>query len=192
MIIEDFHQNKQVLEFLELIEKYCQIIDKRNEIELNDFSNTIVPLLRRILVLIEELPDVSMFIDDEYMSSIVEEYEKERAKEFPSYLGFPTYVSNDEWWKIFSELRKKFGKYDRHDNCNEDEFSQYKKYNLLLSGSLSDDLADIYRDLKGTIILYDVKRPELLLHAIFDWKEVKIDHLISHLCGAICGISKIQ
>jgi hypothetical protein len=192
MHIEEIRSNESVKYFIELVNKYCSIIENRNEITRKDLFDRITPIIHQLLLTIVKLPDVSSFIEDINISTIVEEYVRNREKVFPAYLGFATYVSNDEWLTIFTELRQKIGENDRHDNCNEEEFRKYRKYNISLRGSLSDDLSDIYRDLKSRIILYDLQCPELLIYAIFEWGDVYIDHLISHLCGAICGLLKIK
>jgi hypothetical protein len=192
MKICDFRQDKRIIEFIELINHYCNVIDKRNELTLSELVIQLLPLLQRIIELIEELPKVDNYFEDDKLSSIIEEYVKNRKKEFPLFCGFPLYISTEEWKNIFYDLRKKFGKYDRHDDITEEEFSKYKKYDLLLNSSLSDDLADIYRDLKSELIKNDIQRPELLLNAIYYWGDINIAHTISHLCGAIYGLSIIK
>ncbi|MCK9613354.1 MAG: DUF5063 domain-containing protein [Bacteroidales bacterium] len=124
---EDMVKSKNVLEFITVANELCLFLE---EIEKYDVA-FIFAYLQRVLPLVyikgSMLPDI-------------EPVNKELTER---------YVTQEDWERIFNLLRNKIGKCDRFEDSeipgNPDEAD---------SLSISENLADIYQDLKDFLILY--------------------------------------
>jgi len=120
--------SKNVLEVLTLANEFCLFLEKAESYsreELIGFLQKVFPLIYLKAALLPEI-----------------QVEDEEAIEH--------YVTEEEWESIFSVLRIKFGEddifffIDHHEKSNTDP----------LRASLSENIADIYQDLKDFLILY--------------------------------------
>lgn len=62
----------------------------------------------------------------------------------------PASMSTDEWWALFQRLQRQLADFDS-----------------VVEGSLRDDIADIYRDLRDGLIPYDASRSD---EAVWNWR----------------------
>lgn len=117
-----------VLEFLRVAHEYCLFAEgifNKSAKDILDFYQKIAPLLYLKGLL---LPDIK--------------------PEYPE--STERYVTEEEWESIFAELRTKFGNYDEYWYSDPDN----KDINDLIKASLSENMADIYQDLKDFVLLY--------------------------------------
>ncbi len=116
-----------VLEFLAVAQKYCLFIeelDQYSKQEVFDYLHKALPLL---YVRGSVLPKTE-----------VEDFSFNEK-----------YVTEEQWQNVFNELREKFEKDDEFWFVENDN-----PLNDLVKGSLADQLADIYQDMKDFTILY--------------------------------------
>ena len=125
---EDVTLRKPIIEMITVANEYCHFIEnceKRSIKGILEFINRITPLLYLKGSLLPEI-----------------EVEDTSSNE--------RYVTAEDWEKIFNMLREKFGK--------DDEFwlidPQYVNENEPLKASLSENLSDIYQDMKDFILLF--------------------------------------
>jgi hypothetical protein len=85
-----------------------------------------------------------------------------------------TQISQDEWSRVFERFDK------LPVTTYTDVFNPLKEKEPVTS-SLSDDLADIYRDVKGGLDLFDSKHP---IDAAWEWRFNFQIHWGQHLVGA--------
>lgn len=127
-IINEPVYSRNVLEFLRVAHEYCLFVEEvfiKSEKDILEYYQKIAPLLYLKGLLLPE-------IEPEYPEST------ER------------YVTEEEWETIFTELRSKFGNNDEYWYSDPDN----KDINDLVKASLSENLADIYQDLKDFVLLY--------------------------------------
>jgi hypothetical protein len=84
------------------------------------------------------------------------------------------HISEDEWSRIF----QKFGRLPV--STYSDVFNPLKEKEPVTC-NLADDLADIYRDIKGGLVLFDSRHP---IDAAWEWRFGFQTHWGHHLLGA--------
>lgn len=97
-------------------------------------------------------------------------------------------ISHREWKSLFDELREKFGDGD----------SYWCVYNPLklgkndpLRSGLSDDLADIWRDLKNGVIEWQHASQESRRQIVYSWHFSFHSHWSDHVVDALRTINRI-
>ena len=116
-----------VLEFLAVAQKYCLFIEEINKYQkkqIFEYLHKALPLLYVRGSVLPE-PEVEDFSSNE------------------------KYVTEEQWQIVFNEMREKIGKEDEYWFLENDN-----PLNDQVKGSLSDNLADIYQDLKDFVLLY--------------------------------------
>lgn len=159
---EDITMGKNALEMLLVANEYClfmEEIEEKPKKSIFDFIHRILPLMYTKGSL---LPDV--FVENPEANM--------------------RFVTEEQWENIFNILREKFG--------DEDEFwiidPQYINETEPLKASLSENLADIYQDMKDFILLYQKNTVAARQNAIADCKSLfgnhwgyRISNIMSHL-----------
>lgn len=127
-IINEPVYSKNVLEFLKVAHEYClfteSIFDRPSE-DILAFYQKITPLL---------------YLKGLLLPEFVPEYPESMER----------FMTEEEWGSIFNELRSKFGNDDEYWYSDPDN----KDVNDLIKASLSENMADIYQDLKDFVLLY--------------------------------------
>jgi len=125
---DDKTLTKPILEMITVANEYCHFlenIEKRSTSSILEFVNRIAPLLYLKGSLLPEIE-----VDNPELNE--------------------KFVTAEDWEIIFNSLRGKFGK--------DDEFwmidPQYVNENEPLKASLSENLADIYQDMKDLLLLF--------------------------------------
>lgn len=63
-------------------------------------------------------------------------------------------------------------------------YDPYRKDDVV-GGSLSDDLLDVYKDLKRALLVYDRGTPESVRDAVRSWRDGFASHWGNHALGAL-------
>ena len=134
-----------VLEFLSIAQKYCLFIEEIDRHEKNEIFDAMHKALPLLYVKGSLLPEV--YVED---FSINEKY-----------------VTAEHWQDIFNELRRKFGNDDEYWFIENDN-----PLNDLVKGSISDNLTDIYQDMKDFVILYQKPIRDAKKIAVWEIKEL--------------------
>jgi hypothetical protein len=135
-----------VLEFLRVALEYCLFMEKADQInkaEIYDFFLKIGPLL---------------YLKGKLLPEITPEY-PETAERF---------VTEEEWQEIFNIFRAAFKEEDEYYHVNYEESNEFEA----VKASLSENLTDIYQDLKDFILLYKLNTPAARQNAVHGCKEL--------------------
>ena len=138
-----------VLEFLVVAQKYCLFVEevhKYNKEQLFDYLHRICPLL---YIRGSVLPKIE--IDN---SDVMERY-----------------VTEEQWETVFNEIRSIIGKNDEYWFIENDSPT-----NDTVKGSLSENLADIYQDMKDFIILYQKPLRDAKKAAVYEIRALFQSH----------------
>jgi hypothetical protein len=84
----------------------------------------------------------------------------------------PKSMTTDEWWTLFQRLQRQLGSFDS-----------------VVDGSLSDDFADIYRDLRDGLLPYDSGD---LGEAVWTWRTEFESHWGRHAAHAIYALQVLR
>lgn len=125
--IDDITLSKSVIEMATVANEFCyffETLEKKDKEIILDFSQRILPLLYLKGTLLPEVTPNNPEANERF-------------------------VTEEQWERIFTELRDKFGK--------DDEFwvidPQYINETEPLKASLSENIADIYQDMKDFLML---------------------------------------
>jgi hypothetical protein len=128
--MEDFPSSdptlqKGIIEMVTVANEYCLFIEKSDGFERNDLLDFVQKISPLLYLKGSLLPSIEE--SDETISGC--------------------FVNEEQWEGIFKTLRKKFGDNDLYVTTNENQ--------ELVEASLSENLADIYQDLKDFILFFN-------------------------------------
>lgn len=144
---EDFENNivysQNITEFVTIASEYCAFVENTLRFSKKDFlakSGTLLPL---IYLKARLLPRFESIFDDDN--------EK--------------FVSEEEWDNIHESVQKKLGLHDEYrevfDPLTHEQLEQS-------TASISDNIADLYQDLKNFITLYNIGTEEMMNDALWE------------------------
>ncbi len=150
--------SRNVLEMLTVAHEYCLFVEKASEYkqeDILDYLQKISPLLYLKGTL---LPDIQV------------EYPEANER----------YVTEEQWEAVFTPLRDKFGSLDQY---------WYHDYNDVdandpIKGSLADNYADIYQDLKDFTLLYQKNSRAAKENAVAELRKLFVVHWGNRLVTA--------
>jgi len=153
-------------EFIKAVREYCALIEKNAEISNNEFVFRCLKSLSSLYNLAIQLPDFESATDDLF------------DVELDSRMG---------------ELIKKFNGKDFYGNVH-DPYGSYEKYGDIEAsyGSLSDDLADIYNNVKSSLIQYDSGGDNNKIDALWQWKFEFTTHYGNHIVNALTALHRLH
>ncbi len=138
--------SKEVIEFTAVANEYCAFVEsseKYNGVQILRFMQKLLPLLYSKVL---SLP--------EFQSVIEEQQEK--------------FVREDDWHSIKDAIVVKLGEADDYLDVFDDSISFSEES---LPASISENLADIYQDLKDYLIAYSIGTVELMNEAIWNCQD---------------------
>lgn len=148
--------------FSAVVARFCSVVDSAPNLERSDF---VAQLYRTLPKLIDEaisLPEV------------------ERINRNPTRKTVRQKI--DEWDRLYTSLKQKLGDWDSYMQVFDPT-----RDTAAIPGSLADDIADIYRDLKERLVLKGThgSEPEEL---IWEWKFGFQSHWGKHAMDALLAI----
>lgn len=147
---DDITMGKNALEMLLVANEYClfmEEMEEKSKSSIFDFVHRVVPLMYTKGSL---LPDVPV------------EYPEANMR----------FVTEEQWEQVFNILREKFGEDDEYWIID----PQYINETEPLKASLSENLADIYQDMKDFVLLYQKNTLAARQNALSDCKTLFADH----------------
>jgi hypothetical protein len=81
-------------------------------------------------------------------------------------------MTTDEWWILFQRLQR-----------------QLEHFDSVVDGSLSDDIADVYRDLRNGFLSYDSGDVD---EAVWNWRTEFESHWGRHAAHAIYALQALR
>jgi hypothetical protein len=150
---------KPVLDFIDIARKYCNLIEDRE-------NKTGIKLLQEAFIILPQLIYSGMKLPD-----------IQRVTDY-----CPDGISYEEYDLIYESLMRKIKKWDNYLKM----FDPYNRREKTPGhGSLSDDLADIYRDLQSGLYEWDKVTAPQKLDIIWEWEFGFETHWGEHATNAI-------
>ncbi len=135
--------SQNITEFITVAGEFCSFVENTNRFDKKDFLDKTRKLLPLLYLKASLLPKLESIFDDEN--------EK--------------FVTEEEWEFIRNSVQKKLGFHDDYlevfDPLTHEQVEQS-------TASISDNLADIYQDLKNFITLYNIGTEEIMNDALWE------------------------
>ena len=159
-----------VRRFGDIAERYCAVVEQAATLSRNEFLLKVYSMLPELIDKAIHLPLVTCDDNEEVN---LEEETRARALEEQARM------SHENWWQLLSMLKVKFADWDTYwmvfDPTKESE---------AIHGSLANDIADIYRDLKEGVFLAALNEyPKR--NVIFEWRVGFDTHWGRHAVDAL-------
>ena len=148
--------------FVVVVRDYCEVIEKQSDLSQRQFIQRIRELLPQLYLHALYLPDTNSDLS------------AERA------------ITHEQWSKIFGWLISKLGNCDTYWEVFDPAKDPPDK---LVCGSLADDLADIYRDLKDGLLEWDKGHNDIRDAVVWEWKFSFETHWGDHLVDGLRGLN---
>jgi hypothetical protein len=137
--------------FADVAQEFCSVVESTTYTDRTDFLVKIYRILPRLIGEAIELPAVSLTDEDKEPSEPITHKPNDR----------PTYA---QWEQLYNLLKEKLGDWDGYMQVFDPTTDKEA-----VCGSIADDIADIYRDLKEGLILKEMHQapPEQI---IWKWR----------------------
>jgi hypothetical protein len=156
--------------FSALANQFCSVVDSASRLDRTELLRKLYPVLPALISQAIGLPDVSRYDDNELEGS--------------SRRGFHVgSVSEQEWGKLYNFLKGKLGNWDLYHQVFDPT-----EDNEAVSRTLADDIADIYRDLKGGLIFMEMRQGRPEEDAVWTWRLLFFSHWGKHAMDALLTI----
>jgi hypothetical protein len=158
LMTKKISERKPVLEFIDIATKYCTLIESRENMSR-------IKLFQGAFIILPQLCHCGMRLPEVYR--------------FPDYKkrGIP----NDKYMVILHSLHDKFKEWDLYKKIFDPYERKDKEWNY---GSLADDVADVYRDIKPGLQEWDSSDAADRRYSIWDWSFLFEHHWGHHATGA--------
>jgi hypothetical protein len=146
--------------FVVIANQYCSLVDSASSMDRTDLLGQIYRILPALIGEAISLPEVRLGDSDDQVEGT-------------------NRLNDQEWQRLYSMLKEKLGDWDLYhqvfDPAQDDE---------AIMGSLADDIADIYRDLKEGLVLRENHEapPEDI---IWEWRLSFYTHWGHHAMNAL-------
>jgi hypothetical protein len=135
--------SRNVIEFVAVANEFCKYAEHANELK----GDELLKILQRILPLMylkaSLIPQLEPFFED----------------------GNEKFVTENDWVRIHDSLREKFGTADDYLEVFDDKS---KETEGSVVSSISENIADIYQDIKDFLLLYQTGTAEVMNDAIWE------------------------
>jgi hypothetical protein len=156
--------------------RYCALVDVSVDLEKDQFLLQMYRILPDLLVEAIRLPDTDPWKRNE---------EEDGSVDFPA-KDASAQMSHEEWSALYNLLKEKLG----HDDLYWTVFDPTSEDNEVIRGTLADDLADVYRDVKESLLLMDKNAITAEL-AIWNWRLHFYSHWGDHAMSALRTIHNL-
>lgn len=157
--------NDQVAEFVAEARRYCALIENEERGAASAFEKECLLVLLRLYQQILRLPSADP-PDPELPERILhEEWQAVRERTAQR-------TEHDLYWEVFEPFAE-----DKPD---------------AIHGSISDDLADTWRDVKMGLLTFDSGKPKCIKGAVWHWRFSFGSHWGYHVAGAIRALTSLH
>ena len=136
--------SKNVLEFVTVSNEFCNLLEQTSEYPKKDFIGITLKVLPLLYLKTSVLPKTEQELADEFIDKAVDE-------------GLYQHILNS--------VRNKMG---QHDDYLEVFTADMQHSDIPLTATISEDLADIYQDIKNFIEAYKTAVTEIMNDALFE------------------------
>lgn len=155
-------------EFVETARQFCHLVENHENEPLGRFIRKLQQLLPLLYYQAVKLPDAGSRID----------YSYERE------------ITHDQWQSLFERLVQHLGTHDQYWLVHDIDLIADDVPEAVLS-SLSDDLTDIWRDLKNSLLHWEVADEPLRRELIWQWRFHFDSHWSDHVIDAMRAINRM-
>ena len=143
---EDIVFSRNTVEFVTVAAEFCAYIERSNEHDRKDFVDTLLKLLPLLYIKAQMLPDEEKISDDEQQDFVSED-----SYEIVRMTIFDLLADKDSYLDVF--------------------VSDMKYSDTPVTKSISEDIADIYQDIKNFVSLFQIGINETMHDAIIECNE---------------------
>ncbi|MBK9389166.1 MAG: DUF5063 domain-containing protein [Bacteroidetes bacterium] len=135
--------SRNVIEFVAVANEFCKYAEHAGELK----GDEMLKILQRILPLMylkaSLLPQLEPFFED----------------------GNEKFITENDWVRVHDNLREKFGTADDYREVFDDKAKETEEG---IVSSISENMADMYQDIKDFLLLYQTGTTELMNDAIWE------------------------
>lgn len=135
--------SRNVVEFVAVANEFCKYAEHASEIK----GDELLRILQRILPLLylkaSLLPSLEPYFED----------------------GNEKFVMESDWNRICDSYRNQFGTVDDYPEVSNEK---YEETETMAQASISEDMADIYQDMKNFLLLYQTGTKEVMNDAVWE------------------------
>ena len=157
-------KSRQVIEMLTVANEYCLFLEKAEEYSRAD----IIEYVQKVCPL--------LYIKGILLPLVTVNWPEANER----------FVTIERWETLFNILRHKFDKDDEY------WVSDHNDENITLKESLSDNLTDIYQDLKDVVLLYQKNNDAARENAVFECKSLFNPHWGDRIAKALHYLHTMQ
>lgn len=164
--IDSLAYSKNVIEFVAVASEYCSFLENLENIERPKFVGNLQKLLPLLYLKAALLPTID--------GSEIDSPEK--------------FVSEVDYHHLLSRLQSKFGQFDSYLEVFDPNF-QFSE--APLDASISENLCDIYQDLKDFVMAYRIANTELMEAAIWECRNNFTEYWGQRLVNCLRAIHQL-
>jgi hypothetical protein len=135
--------SRNVIEFVAVANEFCKYAEHAGELK----GDELLKILQRILPLMylkaSLLPQLEPFFED----------------------GNEKFITENDWVRVHDNLREKFGTADDYREVFDDKAKEAEE---AVVSSISENMSDIYQDIKDFLLLYQTGTNEVMNDAIWE------------------------
>lgn len=135
--------SRNVVEFVAVANEFCKYAERASGLKGEDLLKILQRLLPLMYIKASLLPQLEPFFED----------------------GNEKFVTEQDWIKIHETLREKFGTADDYLEVFDDKM---KDSEGPITSSISENLTDIYQDVKDFLLLYQTGTDEVMNDAVWE------------------------
>jgi hypothetical protein len=140
---QDSVYSRSVVEFVAVANEFCKYAERAEEMKGDDLLKILQRILPLMYIKASLLPPLEPFFED----------------------GNEKFVTEQDWIRMHETLREKFGTADDYLEVFDDKM---KDSEGPVTSSISENLADIYQDLKDFLLLFQTGTNEVMNDAIWE------------------------
>jgi len=135
--------SRNVVEFVAVSNEFCKYAERASELKGDDMLRILQRILPLLYLKASLLPQLEPVFED----------------------GNEKFVTEQDWIKVHDTLREKFGTADEYLEVFDDKM---KDSEGPLTSSISENMTDIYQDIKDFLLLYQTGTDEVMNDAIWE------------------------
>jgi hypothetical protein len=143
---EDIVFSRDTVEFVTVAAEFCAYVERSNELSRKDFVDTLLKILPLLYIKAQMLPDEERISDED-----LEDFVSEDSYEIVRMTIFDLLADKDTYLDVF---------------VNDMKYSDTP-----ITKSISEDIADIYQDIKNFVCLFQLGINETMHDAIIECNE---------------------
>lgn len=137
--------SRNVVEFVAVANEFCKYAERADELKGDDLLKILQRILPMMYIKASLLPVLEPFFED----------------------GNEKFVTESDWVRIDETLRDRFGTADDYLEVFDEKLSDSEGP---VVSSVSENMADIYQDIKNFLLLYQTGTPEVMNDAVWECK----------------------